>query len=776
MRKLVLPLILGLTLTLTLGALAAQNAPTTVPQSVNTGQHFLPPFGEARDRFGFDSNALSGYDVAQLHAGWYSNWSTSVNPAHPDQLVYVQLLRVRAGSDPHDPAQVTVKPSRSTIAQIAAAHPGSLWLVGNEPDSIYQGEPIRPEVYAVVYHDVYAYLKEVDPTALVANGGIVQPTPCRLEYLDIVLDTYLDAFGEPMPVDVWNIHAFVLREVYGSWGASTPPGVDPSCGMDYAMDDGDNIDIFWGNIQNMRAWMKERGYQDRPLVISEYGILWPADYGYPPLRVSHFMTQTFDLFLYETDPDIGYPADDDRLVQTWAWYSLSDDRQYNGYLFYSGSKAISPMGQAYAAYTAALDEAPYVDLSARLVAAQPDFTSSGTAEGTAGTLTFTVALAGHVGNLGKQPATDVLARIEILSHQDGTAIFGRDAFYDVPARFDGVVVLPPLTATLSAPGRHDLRLTLDPEGQVAEPRKWNNVATTTLDLRPDLAPLDLKYVLVSPGQPDTSLTLTVTAHNRGDWPSSAVSATLWLETWPEGALVQTATLAVPSLGVSERVSLTHRFTWSLPEQEIYHLRIALDEPARLSEQDEENNVLERIVPVTIRATLTPSASTVLTAAGGDLRLHFPAGLVTTPTQLIYTPLWPGEWPDLSIAKSSLAFSLTLLRGGQVVPLTFAAPFSATWDYGADQTVRLKQEGLRLFRRVGEGEWQDAACRPYQRDLVAEQVTALVCRGGQFLFGSRYDVHMPLILHQDQEHLAARQEVYQEQAPAWGGPGSPLRLP
>ena len=45
------------------------------------------------------------------------------------------------------------------------------------------------------------------------------------------------------------------------------------------------------------------------------------------------MTQTFDLFLYGTDSEIGYPADDYRLVQAWAWYSLSDDQQYNGYLW-----------------------------------------------------------------------------------------------------------------------------------------------------------------------------------------------------------------------------------------------------------------------------------------------------------------------------------------------------------------------------------------------------------------------------------------------------------
>ena len=304
-KRLVLPCMLGLLVTLALIGLASGATAAEAPKSVNSGQHFLPPYGNARDRFGFGSESMTQYDVAQLHAGWYSNWGAALNPAHPDQLVYVQLIRFTAGADPSDPDQVTVKPDRDTIAQIAAAHPGSLWLLSNEPDSVYQGNPILPEVYAVLHHDFTAYITGLDPSALIANGGIVQPTPCRLEYLDIALDTYSNTYGEPMPVDVWNIHAFILREVYGSWGASSPPGVDPSCGIDYSVEDAGDIDILEENIRAMRAWMKDKGYQDRPLIVSEYGILWPEWFApqYTPARVSHFMTETFDLFLHTTDPD-----------------------------------------------------------------------------------------------------------------------------------------------------------------------------------------------------------------------------------------------------------------------------------------------------------------------------------------------------------------------------------------------------------------------------------------------------------------------------------------
>jgi hypothetical protein len=194
LKRLVCPLILGLSLVLAVGVIASQ----ATPQGVNSGQHFLPPFESARDRFGFDSGSVSGYDVSLLNAGWYSNWGASVTPPHPDQLVYVQLVRFDAGSDPHDPGQVKFSPGKATIAQVAAANPGSLWLLANEPDSVYQGSPIYPNVYAIAYHDLYAYIKGLDPSALIANGGIVQPTPCRLAYLDIVWDTYLATFGFPL--------------------------------------------------------------------------------------------------------------------------------------------------------------------------------------------------------------------------------------------------------------------------------------------------------------------------------------------------------------------------------------------------------------------------------------------------------------------------------------------------------------------------------------------------------------------------------------------------
>ncbi len=76
-----------------------------------------------------------------------------------------------------------VNPDR--LGPVVEANPGVIWLIGNEPDCIWQ-DNVRPEEYARIYHDLYAFIKSRDASSQVAAGGIVQPTPLRLEYLNRV--------------------------------------------------------------------------------------------------------------------------------------------------------------------------------------------------------------------------------------------------------------------------------------------------------------------------------------------------------------------------------------------------------------------------------------------------------------------------------------------------------------------------------------------------------------------------------------------------------------
>jgi hypothetical protein len=244
-----------------------------------------------------------------------------------------------------------LRPNAEEIAEIAQANPGSFWLVGNEPDVIWQ-DNTEPETYAWLYHDAYTAIKGADPTAQVAIGGVSQPTPLRLRYLDAILEAYRQQFGTEMPVDVWNIHNFILQEKRGSWGVDIPPGLSDDEGMLYEVDDSGNLDIFRQQIVDLRRWMAQRGYQDTPLIVSEYGILMPEDYGFPPERVAIFMTSTFDFFLTATDPALGYPEENYRLVQLWCWYSLDDsaDHYPTGNLFDPQTGNMTTVGEAWAVY------------------------------------------------------------------------------------------------------------------------------------------------------------------------------------------------------------------------------------------------------------------------------------------------------------------------------------------------------------------------------------------------------------------------------------------
>jgi hypothetical protein len=303
----------------------------------------LPLLMSTRDRFGFGA-AVSPVDeevADQLHAGWYVNWTTELDPPRPRGMEYVQMIRVRGG---------TLSPSESDLERIARENPGSLWIVGNEPDVPWQDNVTSTE-YATAYREAYTLLKRVDPTCQVAIAGVSQASPLRLQYLDMILDTYRSLYGEKIPVDVWNVHGFILREERGSWGVDIPLGISVDQGRLFELEDHANMEIFREQIVAFRQWMEERGEGDKPLIVSEYGILMPSDYGFPDDTVRDFMFATFDFFTTATDPILGYQADGNRLVQRWAWYSLGDTVYPTGNLFDPATGQITTLGLAYGSYT-----------------------------------------------------------------------------------------------------------------------------------------------------------------------------------------------------------------------------------------------------------------------------------------------------------------------------------------------------------------------------------------------------------------------------------------
>ncbi len=323
-------------------ASAVPDTPLSLPTALVPPTSLSTALWRGRPRWGVGVavGPISRYDVGPLRLGWYLDWTARSAPPRPGDVEFAQVILVRGG---------LLHPDGATIAAIAHANPGSLWLVGNEPDIEWQGNA-DAATYARLYHEAYVLLKEADPTAQVAVGAVSQPTPLRLRYLDAVLAAYREQFGVDVPLDVWNVHNFILREERGSWGVGIPPGMADESGMLYTVDDSGNLALFRQQIVAFRQWMAARGYQNYPLIVSEYGIPMPADYGFPPQRVASFLAGTFDFFLTAADPATGYPADGYRLVQRWCWYSLADTTYPTGNLFDPQTAAMTLVGERWTAY------------------------------------------------------------------------------------------------------------------------------------------------------------------------------------------------------------------------------------------------------------------------------------------------------------------------------------------------------------------------------------------------------------------------------------------
>jgi hypothetical protein len=335
----------------------AVGAPQLLLPLVSNG----PPPLAARIGYNATMTPITRYPAINiLNAGWYADWAVRRAPARPSGIEYVQVIRLhqelacglryhsdRVACPYRQPLAYTYWPNAAAIRAAAQENPGSLWLIGNEMDRRdwaycirwqgnfcqevgYNGQDeMLPESYAVAYHELSAIVREADPTAKISIGGVIQATPLRLAYLTTVWDTHLALYGEPMQVDVWNVHNFILQEQRNNWGADVPPGA--------ASDEGEyigstllhlDLTLFDHQIRAFRQWMKERGQQEKPLIVSEYGVLFRNDtMGFPnqdPSVVHQFMSATFDYFLNTRDCSLGYLADDCRLVQRWNWFSLDD--------------------------------------------------------------------------------------------------------------------------------------------------------------------------------------------------------------------------------------------------------------------------------------------------------------------------------------------------------------------------------------------------------------------------------------------------------------------
>lgn len=321
--------------------------------------------GTLRWRMGVGVSALGplAFSWPDARPGWYISWSINMTEGYttpPDPttinmeavrynrlgMEFVPLVRMLGG---------TLFYPTEILTQVATNNPGRTWIIGNEPDNVWQDNSTAVE-YARAYHDAYYAIKAGDPTAQIAFAGLSQITPLRLTYLNHIWDTYQRLYDEPMPVDLWTMHAYVLREEAGNWGVDIPPGYEYiTQGVLWDVEDHGDLRLVENQIRLMRSWMARHGQREKPLWITEYGILMPAELGFDEETVQRYMLESFELFRKLRHPRLGMPADDDRLVQRWNWFSTYYEPFPTGDLFDEEGMP-KPLMELYSLYLSETEE------------------------------------------------------------------------------------------------------------------------------------------------------------------------------------------------------------------------------------------------------------------------------------------------------------------------------------------------------------------------------------------------------------------------------------
>ncbi len=271
-----------------------------------------------------------------LGLGWYFNWNWThgvvSDPVSGKSVEYMPLV---GGWGPG--VHPTIDQIRTRVNAYPSLYPdGTTWLIGNE---IIWDDQRTPAQYAQDYHAFYVGLKSINPTFQVANGSVITSvyysragftgTPYAL--LDAIRTAYQAQYGQPWPVDVWNIHPYV-------W-------IKPSLSQELA--------DFENQLNTFRNYMASIGEQGKPLIITEYGLL---DY-HDPTWMTNYLLGSFEILLSAGHAN-GMPTDEGRLVQRWAWFVNNNHVwqaggavQWTHCALYNGDTFdIRPLGQAYAAH------------------------------------------------------------------------------------------------------------------------------------------------------------------------------------------------------------------------------------------------------------------------------------------------------------------------------------------------------------------------------------------------------------------------------------------
>jgi hypothetical protein len=126
------------------------------------------------------------------------------------------------------------------------------------------------------------------------------------------------------------------------------------------------MNIFNEQVIAMRTWMRDHGQRNKPLILSEFSILYPYEDDGPTCylqdefgncftsqRVVNFANNTLNYLTNATNPDLGYPTDGNRLIQQSLWFSVNNQNGVGNVSDLMRNNALTPVGQAYKSFVEA---------------------------------------------------------------------------------------------------------------------------------------------------------------------------------------------------------------------------------------------------------------------------------------------------------------------------------------------------------------------------------------------------------------------------------------
>lgn len=561
--------------------------------SYGSSDFFFPPYSSDSDRMGYGKSLYSG-DMAALYAGWYVDWNARINPTHPGGAEYARIIYfsihdtgIYCGNAPApatEASQVTATFTGTALIENVRANPGALWLIGNEPDTIYNHSSMKAELYAELYHYFYTTIKSVDPTAKVAIGAISQPSPARMEYLDKVLTHYQAKYRQTFPTDLWNIHFYYLNEEECEWGTSPPPFHSSSelwhlSWKDYL--NGKLLDLqqLEINLRNFRRWMAERGYRDIPLIITEYGVLPPPSVNnvYSNENAAYFLRNTVQIFRTVTDTGIisgslvltdtatGYPADGNRLVQMWNWYSTGDG--YFGGGLFDEIGNLTVIGMAFG-YESLSHFTPYVDLEV-ITPFTPTLVSN--------TLTWNT----FINNRGNITAADTTISSTLINYFSGAVISSSTQFLgNYPPRYIQEPFYITKTWPFASPAAYTMTVAVD--AYQTDVVTSNNRVEELFAIYPDLAVISYTNPTIIDWRKDgvtsfvtATVSVSATIANVGNWTSTLTPMAMRLQS-SDGAMSNTVALTAPVLAPQGIFTLTQ--SWIVSNTGVYTASVLVNYP------------------------------------------------------------------------------------------------------------------------------------------------------------------------------------------------------